>query len=192
MLRRMYAHLLQLAASPRASLWLFAVAFAESSFFPLPPDALLVPMALSRPDRALRYALIATVGSVTGGMLGYYIGYALFDQLALPVLRFYHYQDAYTAFQERFAQYGLYIILVKGLTPIPYKIVTIASGAAKFDLLTFVGASIVTRGARFMLEAVLLRQFGERARGFIDRQLPLILAASAVAVVLGFVALKYV
>ncbi len=192
MLRSLYQRVLRLAASPRATAWLFAIAFAEASFFPLPPDALLIPMALARPARALFYALVATVGSVLGGMLGYFIGYALFTQVALPLLRLYHYEAAFAAFQARFNEVGLYIILVKGLLPIPYKIVTIACGAAKFDFATFVAASIVTRGARFLLWAALLKVFGERARVFIDRQLPALLAAAAVAAVAGFVMLKYV
>ena len=178
------------AASRR--LWLAAIAFAESSFFPLPPDALLIPMALARPDRAIRYAMICTVASVAGGMLGYLIGYALFEQVARPLLRLYHYEAAYAAFQDRFREYGLYIILIKGLLPIPYKIITIASGAAQYPFLTFVAASAVTRGARFLLWAVLLKYYGERARVFIDRRLPIVLAVSGVAAVLGVVMLKYV
>ena len=192
MLRSRYQRVRLLAASPRAPAWLFAIAFAEASFFPLPPDALLIPMALAKPPRALFYALVATIGSVAGGMLGYLIGYAFFTEVAEPLLRLYHYQDAFAAFQARFNQYGLYIILVKGLLPIPYKIITIACGAAKFDFATFVAASAVTRGARFLLWSVLLKAFGERARGFIDRQLPALLAAAAVAAVAGFVMLKYV
>ena len=192
MLHTMYHRVLLLAASRRAPLWLAAVAFAESSFFPVPPDALLIPMALARPERAVRYALICTAASVAGGMLGYLIGYALFAQVAQPLLHLYHYEDAYAAFQARFAQYGLYIILIKGLLPIPYKIITIASGAAQFSFMTFVAASIVTRGLRFLLWAVLLKLFGEQARVFIDRRLPVVLAATAVATVLGFVMLKYV
>ncbi len=192
MLRRFYARVLLLAASPLAPVWLAAVAFAESSFFPVPPDALLIPMALARPDRAFRYALITTVASVVGGMLGYLIGYALFEQVARPLLALYHYEAAYAAFQERFAQVGLWIILIKGLLPIPYKIITIASGAAKFDFRTFVLASIVTRGVRFFLWAVLLRLFGEAARVFIDRRLPWILATVAVLVVVGVWMVKYV
>jgi membrane protein YqaA with SNARE-associated domain len=191
MLRRLYDRVLRLAASPLAPLWLAAVAFAESSFFPVPPDVLLVPMALARPDRAFRYALICTVASVTGGMLGYLIGYALFDVLARPLLHFYHYEDAFAAFQSRFRQYGVYIILVKGLTPIPYKIVTIASGAARFDLGLFVLASVITRGARFFLIGWLLRQFGEPVRVFIERRLALVLGATAVFAIAGFVLLKY-
>jgi membrane protein YqaA with SNARE-associated domain len=192
MLRRFYDRILALAASPRAPLWLAVVAFAESSFFPLPPDLLLIPMALARPRRAFHYAAICTVASVVGGMLGYLIGYALFDQLAQPLLRFYHYTDAFTAFQARFAQYGLWIILIKGLTPIPYKIVTIASGAARFDIPLFIGASIITRGARFFLIALLLRVFGEPVRGFIENRLGMVLGVTAVCIVVGFVLLKYV
>ncbi len=192
MLRRLYQRVLLLAASPLAPVWLAAVAFAESSFFPIPPDALLIPMALARPDRALRYALITTVASVLGGMLGYLIGYALFEQVARPLLALYHYEAAYAAFQERFAQVGLWIILIKGLLPIPYKIITIASGAAKFDFTTFVMASIVTRGIRFFLWAILLRLFGEAARVFIDRRLPWIFAAVAVLTVVGVWMVKYV
>jgi membrane protein YqaA with SNARE-associated domain len=192
MLHRLYHRVLLLAASRHAALWLAAVAFAESSFFPVPPDALLIPMALARPDRAVRYALICTVASVVGGMLGYLIGYALFAQVAEPILNFYHQMPVYNAFQERFRQYGLYIILVKGLLPIPYKIITIASGAAQFPFVTFVAASAVTRGARFLLWAVLLKYFGEQARVFIDRRLPWVLACSAGAAVLGVVMLKYI
>ncbi len=192
MLRRIYDRVLQLAASPLAPLWLGIVAFVESSFFPIPPDVLLVPMALARPHRAWHYAAICTVGSVFGGMLGYLIGYALFDQVARPLLQFYHYEDAYAAFQARFAEYGLYIILIKGLTPIPYKIITIASGAARFDFLTFVAASVVTRGARFLLIALLLRYFGEGVRHFIEKRLALVLGGTAVLAVGGIVALKYI
>ncbi len=192
MLRRLYHRVLRLSASRNAAWWLAAVAFAESSVFPVPPDALLVPMALARPDRALRYAAVCTVASVLGGMLGYLIGYALFDQVARPLLDLYHYQDAYAAFQQRFAEVGLWIILVKGLLPIPYKIITIAAGAAKFDFATFVAASAVTRGARFALWAVLLRRFGEPAREFIDRRLPWLLGGAAALAVAGFWMLRYV
>jgi membrane protein YqaA with SNARE-associated domain len=191
MLRRLYDRVLRLSASPLAPFWLALIAFAESSFFPVPPDVLLVPMALARPERAFRYALICTAASVVGGMLGYLIGYALFDVLARPLLHFYHYEDAFAAFQARFQQYGVYIILIKGLTPIPYKIVAIASGAAKFDFAVFVGASVLTRGARFYLIALLLRQFGEPVRTFIEGRLGLVLGVTAIFAVIGFVAIKY-
>lgn len=191
MLRRLYDRVLQLAASPLAPVWLAIIAFAESSFFPIPPDVLLVPMSLARPNRAFRYALISTVASILGGMLGYLIGYALFDVAARPLLHLYHYEDAFAAFQARFQQYGVYIILIKGLTPIPYKIVAIASGAARFDLLTFIGASILTRGLRFFIIALLLRQFGEPVRVFIEKRLGLVLLLTAVFAVGGFFLVKY-
>jgi len=190
MLHRLYARTLALAASPRAPLWLAVIAFAESSFFPIPPDALLVPMALARPERAWRLAAICTVASVVGGALGYYIGYAVFDQLARPVIEFYGYGAKFAAFQAMYAQYGLWVILIKGLTPIPYKIVTIASGAARFDFLTFMAASIVTRGARFFIVAALLRLFGTQVRDFIERRLTLVTSAVAAGVVGGFLVLR--
>jgi len=190
MLRRLYLRTLALAASPRAPWWLAAIAFAESSFFPIPPDALLIPMALARPDRAWRLALVCTLASVTGGALGYCIGYAVFDQLARPLIAFYGYGPGFAAFQAMYAQYGLWIILIKGLTPIPYKIVTIASGAAHFDFAVFMAASVVTRGARFFAVAALLRFFGAPVRAFIERRLTLVTSLLAAGVVGGFLILK--
>ncbi len=190
MLRRLYMRTLALAASPRAPWWLAAVAFAESSFFPIPPDALLIPMALARPDRAWRFATVCTVASVLGGALGYLIGYAVFDQLARPLIDLYGYGGRFAAFQELYAQYGLWVILIKGLTPIPYKIVTIASGAAKFSFPVFMAASVVTRAARFFLVAALLRVFGTPVRDFIERRLTLVTSMLAAGVVGGFLVLK--
>ena len=186
MLRGFYDRILRLAASPRAVLWLALVSFAESSFFPVPPDALLIPMVVARPRRALRYALVCTAASVAGGALGYYIGYALFAQVAGPLIRFYHYEDAIERFRDSYAQYGAAIILLKGLTPIPYKIVTITSGFAHFDFGVFLLASAVTRGVRFFLEALLLQRFGEPVRLFIERRLGLVMWVSLAAILLGF------
>ncbi len=191
MLHRIYARTLTLSASSRAPWWLAAIAFAESSFFPIPPDVLLIPMALSRPDRAWRLAAICTIGSVIGGALGYFIGYAVFDQLARPVIAFYGYGDRFAAFQAMYAQYGLWVILIKGLTPIPYKIVTIASGAAHFDFWVFMAASLATRGARFFIVAALLRAFGTPVRDFIERRLTLVTSAVAAGVVGGFLLLRF-
>jgi membrane protein YqaA with SNARE-associated domain len=191
MLRRFYHRILALSASPRAPWWLAAIAFAEASFFPIPPDVLLIPMALARPRRAWWLALICTAGSVAGGALGYLIGWTLFAQVAEPLLKIYHYEAAFAAFQARFAEYGLWIILIKGLTPIPYKIVTIASGAAGFNFPLFMAASLMTRGARFLLIAVLLRLFGEPVRDFIERQLTLVTSLVAAGIVGGFLALRF-
>ena len=192
MLRRFYNRVLRLAASPRAPLWLALVSFAESSFFPVPPDALLVPMALARPDRAWRLAAICTVASVLGGMLGYLIGYAFYDAVALPLIHFYHLEAKADAFVAGFQQYGLWIILIKGLTPIPYKIVTITSGLAHYDFALFVAASAVTRGARFFIVAALLRRFGEPVREFIERRLTLVTSLTAAGIVGGVLLLRFV
>jgi len=192
MLRALYDRTLALAGHPRAESALAVVSFAESSFFPIPPDALLVPMCLSRPERAYRYAAICTLASVLGGLLGYAIGALLFEALAQPVLAAYGRADALQVFQGWFERWGTAVILIKGLTPIPYKIVTIAAGAARFSLPIFFGASVATRGARFFLLAMLVRRFGPAARDFIERRLNLVAGAVAAVLVLGFVALRYV
>lgn len=191
MLRRLYNQALALSARPSAPFWLFGVAVAEASVFPLPPDALLVPMALAMPRRAFFYAAIATIGSVLGGAIGYFIGYELFVRLAQPILHVYHYESAFAAFQRKFVEYGAWIILIKGLTPIPYKIVTIAAGAAKYNFAAFMLFSLITRGARFFLEAVLLRSFGAPARDFIERRLGLVTGLFAILLVAGFLVLKF-
>ncbi len=192
MLQRLYSRVLAMSAGPYAPWWLAVISFAESSFFPIPPDALLIPMALAQPKRAWRLAAICTVASVAGGALGYAIGYLVFDQLAAPLLHFYHYDAAFARFQATYAEYGLWVILVKGLTPIPYKIVTIASGAAHFDFALFMAASLVTRGARFFLVAALLRRFGDPVRAFIERRLTLVTSVVALSIVGGFVILRYI
>ena len=191
MLRRFYKTIIGLAERPGAAWWLFGIAFAEASFFPIPPDALMIPMALAQPRKALQFALVATIGSVLGGALGYTIGYALFDELARPLINFYHYDAAFAGFQAKFAQYGVWIILIKGLTPIPYKIVTIAAGAAAFSFPAFMAASVVTRGARFFLEAVLLRRFGDPARVFIEERLGLVTGLVAAGIIGGFLLLRF-
>jgi membrane protein YqaA with SNARE-associated domain len=191
MLRNLYIRVMVLASSRNAAWWLALIAFAEASFFPIPPDALLVPMALAKPRLAWRYAAICTAASVVGGALGYTIGFAVFDQVAQPILRLYGYGDAYAAFQAKFQEYGLWIILIKGLTPIPYKIVTIAAGAARFDFALFMIASVITRGARFFIVATLLHFFGDSVRVFIERRLTLVTSALAIGIVGGFLALKF-
>jgi membrane protein YqaA with SNARE-associated domain len=191
MLRRFYNFIISLAERPAAPLWLFGIAFAEASFFPVPPDALLIPMTLAQPRRAFWFALICTIGSVAGGALGYAIGFFLLARLAQPIIDFYHYHAAFAAFQQKFAQYGVWVILIKGLTPIPYKIVTIAAGAAAFNFPLFLGASLITRGARFFLLAALLRRFGPPVRGFIEKRLGLVTSLIAAGIVGGFLVLKF-
>jgi membrane protein YqaA with SNARE-associated domain len=192
MLRRLYDWTMGLASRPNALTVLGLVSFAESSFFPIPPDAMIVPMVLARPDRAWRIALVATIASVLGGILGYAIGYYLFETLGQSLIQLYGYQDKFEAFKQAYAEWGLWIILIKGLTPIPYKLVTIASGAAAFDFPVFILASIVTRGLRFFIVAALLRRFGEPIRDFVERRLTLVATAFLLALVGGFLVVRYV
>ncbi len=191
MLDRLYSRMLALAASRHAVAALALVAFAESSFFPLPPDLLLIPMILARPRRAFLLAALCTAASVAGGFLGYAIGYFLFDAIGRPVLEFYHAMGRYEALKAAFAEWGVWIIVIKGLTPIPYKLVTIASGVVHFDLFAFALASLVSRGLRFFLLAALLWRFGEPIRGFIERRLMLVTSLFALALIGGFAALRY-
>ena len=191
MIDRAYSRALALAASRHAMWAMAAISFAESSFFPLPPDILLIPMILARPRRAWLIATVCTIASVLGGLVGYAIGYFLFDAVGRPVLEFYHAMDKYEALKAAFAQWGAWIIILKGLTPIPFKLVTIASGVAHFDLAAFVLASLVSRSLRFFLLAALLWRFGEPVREFIERRLMLVTSAFAAALVGGFLVLRY-
>jgi membrane protein YqaA with SNARE-associated domain len=191
MLRRLYDWVIRLAGHPRAIPILGVVSFLESSFFPIPPDVMLVPMVLANRDKAFRIALVCTVCSVLGGLLGYAIGYYFFETIGEWVVRTYGLQSGLATFRAGFAEYGIWIILIKGLTPIPYKLVTIASGAAHFDLFTFVWASIVTRGVRFFVVAALLWKFGEPIRAFIEKRLTLVTWLFLIALVGGFIVLRY-
>ena len=191
MLRRLYDWLLGLAGSPNAVPAMGAVAFAESSFFPIPPDVMLVPMVLANRTKAFSIALVCTACSVAGGLLGYAIGFYLLETVGAWLIRIYGLEAGLAQFRVGFAEYGIWIILLKGLTPIPYKLVTIASGAAHFDLFTFVWASVLTRGVRFFAVAALLWKFGEPIRTFIEQRLTLVTWVFLTALVGGFVAFRY-
>lgn len=181
-----------LARGPNAERALFAISFAESSFFPLPPDLLLGPMAATDPQKWMRYALTCTVASVLGGLLGYAIGMFLMESVGMAILQLFGYAgERYAALEAQYAHYGLWVILIKGLTPIPYKLVTIASGALHFSLPMFVAASIVTRGARFMLVAWLFQRFGPQIAPLIEKRLGLVLLGVAVAIVAVLVLLRF-
>jgi membrane protein YqaA with SNARE-associated domain len=190
MLRALYDRVLRLAAHRHAGTWLSVVSFAESSVFPVPPDAMLMPMCLARPERAWRYATICTIASVLGAILGYAIGYFLFEAVAQPILTAYGHAEALQNFRGWFARWGAAVILIKGLTPIPFKFVTIGAGAASFDPFIFLATCIITRGARFFLVAALLRRYGAPVQGFIERRLTLITTVAAVAILAGFLALS--
>ncbi|HXL68639.1 MAG TPA: YqaA family protein [Xanthobacteraceae bacterium] len=173
MLRRLYDWTIALSARPSALWALGAISLAESSVFPIPPDVILIPMSLARPRRAFFYAGICTVTSVVGGLLGYAIGALLYDTLGKFLIDLYGYGDKAETFRAAYAHYGHWIILLKGLTPIPYKVVTITSGFAGYDLFWFTVLSIITRGARFYMLAALLYVWGEPARIFIEKRLGL-------------------
>lgn len=191
MLRRLYDWAIDMAGRPQAMPVLAAVSFAESSFFPVPPDVMLVPMVLRRRDRAWRIAAVCTAASVLGGLLGYAIGQLLYAGFGQRVIAFYGLQAEFQAFQQTLAQWGFLLILAKGLTPIPFKLVTIACGVGGYDIGLFLLACVITRGARFFLEAALLWRYGPPIRAFLERYLTLIALAVLAAIVLGFVMLKY-
>jgi membrane protein YqaA with SNARE-associated domain len=192
MLRRAYDRMMRLSAGPRAFPALAIIAFAESSVFPIPPDVLIVPMVLAAPERAWRIATVATVASVLGGFLGYGIGHFAFATVGEPVLRFYGAIDRYHELQDLYDRWGAWLIIVKGATPIPYKLVTIASGAFHFDLTAFAGASLVSRGIRFFLLASLLWYFGQPIKDFVESRLTLVTSVFTVMVIGGFLLLRFV
>lgn len=192
MLRRIYDWLIALASRPGALWALAAVSFAESSFFPIPPDVMLIPMVLARPDRGFRIALVCTVSSVLGGLFGYAIGYFLYETAGRWIIDLYGMQAGFAEFRAQYDRWGLWIILIKGLTPIPYKLVTIASGVAHFDLTVFTLASLLTRGARFFLVVLLLRRFGAPIREFVERRLTLVTSAFVLLIVAGFIVARYI
>ena len=186
MIRPIYDWVLRQAEKPYAEWILFGIAFAEASFFPLPPDILLLPMTIARRDKAWRLAALCTAGSVIGGLLGYGIGALAMATLGQWIVDTYHLQNAFQNFHDQFNKYGVLIILAKGLTPIPFKLVTIASGVAGLNLIAFVLAAIVTRGARFFLIAALVRKFGEPIRDFIEKYLTWVALCVLVAIAAGF------
>ncbi|MBN9318335.1 MAG: cytochrome B [Caulobacterales bacterium 68-7] len=191
MLRGMYDWVMRLSASRHAPASLFAVSFAESSFFPVPPDVMLAPMVLARPDRAWRYAALCTLASVLGGMLGYAIGFYLTD-IAFKLMAATGHAGGLAEFQCWYGKYGVWVILAKGLTPIPYKLVTIASGLAHFSLPMFVLASVVTRAARFFLVAGVVKKVGPAMLPIIERRLALFAGLLILLVVGGLVASHFI
>jgi membrane protein YqaA with SNARE-associated domain len=187
MLRRIYDWFVATADKPYALWILAAVAFAESSFFPVPPDIMLAPMSLAQPKRAWLYAGVCTAASVLGGVLGYAIGALLYDSVGHWLINLYGLGDKVEAFRASYAQWGALIILVKGVTPIPFKLVTITSGFAGYNIWLFVLFSIITRGGRFFLAAVVLNRYGEWIKVRIERHLGLSLTILIAVIVAGFI-----
>jgi membrane protein YqaA with SNARE-associated domain len=191
MLRRLYDWCIDAAGKPHASGIMGLVSFVESSFFPVPPDAMLIPMALARPDRAYFFATLCTVTSVAGGVLGWAIGYFLYESLGLWLMQLYGYGDKVEQFRAAYNEWGAWVIVLKGLTPIPYKIVTIASGFAEYPIIPFILLSFVARGMRFYFVAFLLHRYGPRARAIIEKRLTFWTTVSLVVLVSGIVAAVY-
>jgi membrane protein YqaA with SNARE-associated domain len=191
MLRRLYDWFIAAAEKPYATWLMGIVSFVESSFFPVPPDVMLIPMSLARPDKAWFYASVCTLTSVAGGVLGYFIGAVLYDSVGLWLIKLYGLGNKIEAFREAYAYWGTWIILIKGVTPIPYKLVTIASGFARYNFLLFVLLSFVARGMRFYLVAFLLSRYGVQARAIIEERLGFWVTLTAVLIVCGILASVY-
>ena len=187
MLRRIYDWCIEAAHKPYALWIMVAVSFAESSFFPVPPDVMLIPMSLARPQRAWLYAVICTVTSVLGGIVGYAIGAGLYDSVGQWLMHLYGLTDKVEAFRASYAEWGAWIIIGKGLTPIPYKLVTITSGFAGYNIWLFVLCSVIARGGRFFIVAILLNRYGDAIRAQIEKRLGMWVAIGVAVIVLGFV-----
>ena len=184
-----YDWMLKLAGSRHAGIALAVISFAEASFFPIPPDVMLAPMVLSKPDKAWRFAIICAVASVLGGALGYFIGYAL-EPVGLAILKFFGHSEGIEAYRKFYGQWGFFIILGQGITPIPYKLTTIATGLAHFPLWQFMLASCITRTSRFFLVAFLCKRFGPHILELIEKRMMLVGTVVLALIVLGFVAVK--
>lgn len=191
MMRSLYDWMMRKATDKRAPQALFWVSFIESSVFPIPPDVMLIPMILAERAKAWWYATVATLGSVIGGLLGYAIGYFLFEYIGEPILKVYGYAGKFEDARHLFNEWGVWILIAKGWTPFPYKVLTIAAGAFHMAVVPFILASIVARAMRFYLVAGLLYFFGEPIRDFIERRLTLVTTVFVIVLVGGFVAIKY-
>jgi membrane protein YqaA with SNARE-associated domain len=191
MLKAIYEWMMAKAAHRHAIWWLAAVSFIESSVFPIPPDVMLIPIVLAAPTRWARVALVCTISSVLGGFLGYAIGAFAMDTIGMAILAAFHLTDKFYALKPIIDEWGVWFIIVKGMTPIPYKLVTITAGAFDFDLLKFTLASIVARGMRFFLVAALLWKFGPPIRVFVEQRLKLVTTVFVLLLVGGFVLLKF-
>jgi membrane protein YqaA with SNARE-associated domain len=190
-MKRLYDWMMRQAAGPKAPHALALVSFAESSFFPIPPDVMLIPMVLANRAKAWWYATLATISSVIGGIAGYAIGYFLFSLIGQPILKLYGHTGSLDTVKAWFNDWGVWILIAKGWTPFPYKVLTIASGAFEMAIVPFIVASIVARSMRFFLVAGLLYYFGEPIRQFIEKHLTLVTTLFVAALVGGFVAIKY-
>lgn len=186
-----YDYMLNLASRRNAMYFLFAVAFIESSFFPIPPDVMLIPMVLAAPAKAWRIAGIATAASVLGGAFGYAIGVFFFDLIARPILTFYGYMHQFDVFKDYYHEWGAWIVFGAGITPFPYKVITIASGVVHLDFAVFMLVSVVARGMRFYLVAWLLKKYGEPMKDYIEKNLGMLSVLFLLLLLGGFACIKF-
>lgn len=191
MIRSLYDWTMRAASHKHAVPSLFGVSFVESSFFPIPPDVMLIPMVMAERAKAWYFAAVATVGSVLGGVFGYLIGYFLFESIGRPMLEFYGYAEKFATFASQYNAYGAWIVFVFGVTPFPYKVITIASGATQLNIVMFMVASVLSRGLRFFVVAALLYWFGPPIREFIEKRLGAVFTVFVVLLIGGFIAIKY-
>jgi len=190
--KRLYKWILSWAESPYGTLALFILAFAESSFFPIPPDVLLIALCISKPKRSFYYTAICLLGSLTGGMFGYFIGVKLMDKVGIPILEFYGLMEKFSYIQNKFVEYDFWAVFISALTPIPYKVFTIAAGACRINFITFLFASAVGRGARFFFISALIYIFGPRIKSFIDKYFDILSIIFVILLILGFIVIKFI
>ena len=190
-IRRIYDEVIHLSTAQHALFWLAAVSFIESSFFPIPPDIMLIPMILAAPKQAWKIAGVCTISSVIGAYLGYIIGFYFFQLIAEPLLDFYGYLEKFNKFKDLYTEYGAWIVFGAGITPFPYKIITIASGVVHLNLAVFTIASIIARGLRFFVIAWLLKAYGEKMRLFIENNLCWLSVLFLVLLIGGFALIKF-
>ncbi|AIB12074.1 DedA family protein [Azospirillum brasilense] len=192
MLKPLYNRILKLSARKDAVWWMSAVSFAESSFFPLPPDVMLVPMCLAEPKKLWRYTNICALASLIGGLFGYAVGFYLFESIGRLIIDLYNAQESFQRFQDMFAEFGPWFLILKGITPIPYKLLTITAGFAHLDLTVFILCSIVARFSRFYMIAILLHFYGPQVRDIIEKRLMLVTTVLLVIIIGGLLSFKFV
>jgi membrane protein YqaA with SNARE-associated domain len=192
MIRKLYEYVLRVSRTKYAMAALVFVSFSEATLFPLPTETIMIPMILARPRLAFRISTVALVSNIAGGLFGYFVGYALFDSLGVWILQTLRYMDTFERFSALYGEWGALIVFAGGFTPLPYKVITIASGFVKMDVWVFLVASLVARMARYYLIAWLLCRYGERANVFIERHLGKITAIVCLFILAGFVAMKMV
>lgn len=190
-IRRLYDWTIHWAESPHSTWALFILAFCESSFFPIPPDVLLITLAVAQPKKSFKYALVCSLGSVLGGCFGYFIGYQFFEFVGKPIINFYHINDMYNAVSEKFHNNAFAAIAVAGFTPIPYKVFTIAAGACKINIFILILASALSRSARFFVIAGLFFLFGPKIKTFIEKYFNILSIVFVILLISGFVVIKY-